>query len=168
MSLKNKVSCLLSEAGLGWAQRRRLPVFLLRRTHSLIRHWNLFIWLHSVFAATCRLSLVPVPVNGGYSSLKNAGSSSRWLLLCVERTLHAWTSAVAAHRLSSCGIQAQLLRGVWNPLEPGIKPMSLALAGRFLSTVPPRKSWNFLKNTEVYSSASQTFLMPIRITQGCC
>jgi len=29
---------------------------------------------------------------------------------------------------------------MWNLLGPGIKPVSLALAGRFLSTVSPGKS----------------------------
>ena len=43
------------------------------------------------------------------------------------------------HRFSSCGAQVQLLRGMWNLPGPGIKPMSPALAGRFLSTVPLRK-----------------------------
>ena len=58
----------------------------------------------------------------------------------------------AAHRLSSCGSQAlehgisnygaraQLLRGTWDPPRPGIEPMSLALAGGFLSIVSPGKS----------------------------
>ena len=41
-------------------------------------------------------------------------------------------------RLSSCGPQALLLRGMWDLPAPGIKHMSPALAGRFLSTT--RKS----------------------------
>ena len=40
-------------------------------------------------------------------------------------------SAVVAHRLSSCGAQAQLLLGMWNLPRPGIEPMSPALAGGF-------------------------------------
>ena len=42
--------------------------------------------------------------------------------------------------LSSCGAQAQLLPGLWNLPRPGIEPVSLALAGGFLSTAPPGKS----------------------------
>ena len=38
-------------------------------------------------------------------------------------------------QLRSCGTQAYLLRGIWN--IPGIEPMSLALAGGFLTPVPP-------------------------------
>ena len=46
--------------------------------------------------------------------------------------------------LSSCGAQAELLHHMWNLPGPGIKPMSSALAGGFLSIVPPGKSYNFL------------------------
>ena len=43
------------------------------------------------------------------------------------------------HRLSSCGSQAQLLRGMWDPPRPGLEPVSPALAGRFSTTAPPGK-----------------------------
>ena len=49
-------------------------------------------------------------------------------------------SVVAAHVLRSCGSGAELLHSMWNPSGPATEPMSPALAGRFLSTVPPRKS----------------------------
>ena len=42
-------------------------------------------------------------------------------------------------RLSSCGSQAQLLRGMWDLPRPGLEPMSPALAGRFSTTAPPGK-----------------------------
>ena len=70
--------------------------------------------------------------------------------LAVEHGLQgAWASVVAAGRLSSCGSQtlecrlssrgarAQLLHGMWDLPGPGLKPMSPALAGRFLTSVPP-------------------------------
>ena len=44
------------------------------------------------------------------------------------------------HRLSSCGTRAQLLHGMRDLPRPGIKPMYAALAGGFLTTVPPGKS----------------------------
>ena len=44
-------------------------------------------------------------------------------------------------RLGSCGSWAQLLQGMWNLPGPGIEPMSPVLAGRFLSTSPPGKSF---------------------------
>ena len=52
---------------------------------------------------------------------------------CRERALE--------HRLSSCGAGAQMLHGLWNLPRPGINPMSPALAGRFLSTGSPEKSF---------------------------
>lgn len=44
-------------------------------------------------------------------------------------------------RLRSCGAQAQLLHRMRNLPRPGIKPVTPALAGGFLFTVPPRKSY---------------------------
>ena len=52
----------------------------------------------------------------------------------------AWVSAVAALGLGSGGTQAQFLHGMRDLARTGIKPMSPALAGGFLSTVPPGKS----------------------------
>ena len=42
-------------------------------------------------------------------------------------------------RLSSCGAQAELLRGMWELPRPEIEPVSPALAGGFLTTAPPGK-----------------------------
>ena len=43
-------------------------------------------------------------------------------------------------RLSSCGTRASLLRGMWDLPRPRLKPVSPALAGRFLITATPGKS----------------------------
>ena len=60
-------------------------------------------------------------------------------------------SVVVTHGLSSCGSRAlerrlssfgeldQLLCGMWDLPGPGLEPVSPALAGRFLTTVPPGK-----------------------------
>ena len=70
-----------------------------------------------------------------------------------EQVLCAWTLIFAARQLRSCGSQARepglqqlwqmtwLLRNLWNLPRPGIDPVSPALAGRFLSTVPPGRSF---------------------------
>ena len=58
---------------------------------------------------------------------------------CGARALGAWASVVVAHGLSSCGTWAQLLRGMWDIPRPGFEPVSPALAGRFLTSVPPGK-----------------------------
>ena len=48
--------------------------------------------------------------------------------------------------LSSCGAQAYLFCGMWDLPGPGLKPVSPALAGRFLTTAPPGNSiQTFLK-----------------------
>ena len=54
-----------------------------------------------------------------------------WLLVAVA-------SLVAEHRLSSCGILASLLRGMWDSPGSGVEPMSPALAGRFFTAM---SSW---------------------------
>ena len=66
------------------------------------------------------------------------------LFIAVCGPLTVAASLVVEHRLqmrrlSSCGSRAQLLRGMWDPPRPGLKPVSPALAGRFLTTVPPGK-----------------------------
>ena len=58
------------------------------------------------------------------------------LFITVRRPLTIAASLVAEHRLqtrrlSSYGSRAQLLRGMWDPPRPGLKPVSPALAGRF-------------------------------------
>ena len=44
------------------------------------------------------------------------------------------------HRLNRCGALALLLRGTWDLPGPGLEPVSPALSGGFLTTVPPGKS----------------------------
>ena len=101
-----------------------------------------YFWLHQVFVAARGLSLVTA--SGGYSSLRCAGFSLRWLLL-LRSTGSRCTgfsscgSWVLERRLSSCGARAQLLRGMWDLPGPGLEPVSPALAGGFLTTVPPGK-----------------------------
>ena len=67
------------------------------------------------------------------------------LLIAVASRCGAWAlgaraSVVVARGLSSCGARALLLHGMWDLPGPGIKPVSPALAGGFLTTVPPGKS----------------------------
>ena len=56
------------------------------------------------------------------------------------QALGARASVVATHGLSSCRAWASLLHSMWDLPGPGIELLSPALAGRFLSTVPPGKS----------------------------
>ena len=66
------------------------------------------------------------------------------LFIAVRGPLTVSASLVAEHRLqtrrlSSCGSQAQLLRGMWDPPRPGLEPVSPALAGRLSTAAPPGK-----------------------------
>ena len=105
---------------------------------------NLFIyfWLHWVFVAARGLSLVAA--SGGYSSLPWAGFSLWWLLLRSTSSRHAGFGSCGLRtlelRLSSCGARAYLVRGIGDLPRPGLKPVSPALADRFLTTAPPGKS----------------------------
>ena len=42
--------------------------------------------------------------------------------------------------LSRCSTRAWLPRGMWDPSKPRVEPVSPALAGGFLPTMPPGKS----------------------------
>ena len=57
----------------------------------------------------------------------------------VARGLSSYGSQALERKLSSCGAQAQLLRSIWDLPGPGLEPVSLALAGGFLTTAPPGK-----------------------------
>ena len=66
------------------------------------------------------------------------------LFIAVHGPFTIAAPPVAGHRLqtrrlSSCGSRAQPLRGMWDPLRPGLEPVSPALAGRFSTTAPPGK-----------------------------
>ena len=76
-----------------------------------------------------------------FSSCGKRGS----FLIVVRGPLTIMAPPVAEHRLqtrslSSCGSQAQPLRGMWDPPRPGLEPVSPALAGRFSTTAPPGNS----------------------------
>ena len=58
----------------------------------------------------------------------------------------SYGSHVLEHRLSICGTWVLLLRGMWDLPIPGIKPVSPALSGGFISSVPLGKPCrSFLK-----------------------
>ena len=66
------------------------------------------------------------------------------LFITVRGPLTITASLVVEHRLqtrrlSSCGSQAQMLRGMRDPPRPGLELVSPALAGRFSTTAPPGK-----------------------------
>ena len=81
---------------------------------------------------------------------------------CGARALGVQASVVVAHglsscgsqalerRLSSCGAQAQLLCDMWDLPGPGLEPVSSALTGGFLTTVPPGKPQHLFFKLHIY------------------
>ena len=57
----------------------------------------------------------------------------------VARRFRSCGSWALEHRVSSCGVQAEMPRGMWDLPDPGEEPMSPALAGEFFTTEPPGK-----------------------------
>ena len=77
------------------------------------------------------------------------------LFIAVRGPLTIVASLVAehrlqTHRLSNCGLRAQLLRGMWDLPRPGLEPLSPALAGRFSTTAPPGKPQELLLKINKY------------------
>ena len=69
------------------------------------------------------------------------------LFIVVRGPLIITASLVAeqrlqTRRLSDCGSRAQLLCSMWDLPRPGLEPVSPALAGGFLTTVPPGKPFH--------------------------
>ena len=100
----------------------------------------IFIYsLHWVFVAAHRLSLVVA--NRGCCLVGVHGLLIAVASLVVEHKPQSMrASVVVARGLSSCGAQAQLLCGMWNPPGPGIELVSPVLTGGFLTPGPPGKS----------------------------
>ena len=92
-----------------------------------------------------------VAASRGYSSLRCAGSRHAGFSICGTWAQQLWLAALE-HRLSSCGTQAQLLLSMWDLPGAGIKPVSPALAGRFLTTEPPGKSCTPSSSSIIHNS----------------
>lgn len=96
-------------------------------------------------------------------------SEAKFSLLCTG--FSSWSLPYCRtwnleHRLSRCGAWDQLLCGMLDLPGPGIKAMSLALAGDFSSTEPPRKSYThvlscFVLNCNHYSTSAFSWIKNI-------
>ena len=100
--------------------------------------------LRWVFIAACGLFLVAASRDyyslccGGFSCCR-AWALGAWASVVVAHGLNSCGSWALEHRLSSCGARALLLCGMWDLPGPGLEPVSPALAGGFLTTVPSGK-----------------------------
>ena len=121
-----------------WTSRKFFVFFFLI---FILFYWCVSFCLHCVFIASVSRGYSLVVVSGlliavaslflstgsGVHGLQHAGS------VAVAHGPWRVGSVVVAHGLSCTDM--------WGP---GIKPMSTAFAGRFLSTTPPRKSPRFI------------------------
>ena len=123
-----------------------LPFLLLNLDNFFLKNY-LFIYLFifgCIGSSLLRVGFSLVAASGGYSSLWCTGFSLQWLLLLWSMGsrsvgFSSCGSWALERRLSSCGARAQLLCGMWDHPGPALKPVSPALAGRFLTTAPPGK-----------------------------
>ena len=84
---------------------------------------------------------------GGFSCC-GAWSLGARASVVVVHGLSSCGSRALERRLSSCGTRDQLPRSIQDLPRPGIKPVSPALAGGFLTTVPPGKSLRFISECQ--------------------
>ena len=116
-----------------------LGLFLLHGLFSSFGEWGLLSG-HRSWASHCSAFSCGVWAShrGGLSCCKaqalgclDFSSYGTWLGGCGSQDLQ--------HRPNSRGAWASLLRDMWDLPGSGIKPVSAALAGGFLTTDPPRK-----------------------------
>ena len=109
-----------------------------RKTNKPLCLLLLSYQLHWIFIATCRLSLVVL-------SRAFPPVAMHRLTPCSDFSCcRPWAPERGFQQLWHRSVQAQLLLSIWDLLGPGIKPMSSALAGKFLTTRPPGQSLGFL------------------------
>ena len=75
---------------------------------------------------------------GGFSCFRGSAVGI-WASVVVACGLSSCGSRAIERRRSSCGAWGQLLCGTWDLPGPGLERVSPALAGGFLTTVPPGK-----------------------------
>ena len=97
------------------------------RAFSSCDKWGL------LFLAVCGLLIAVASLVAEHSLL---GTQALVVVVCELSSCSLWT---LWHWLSNCGTWAYLLCGMWDLPGSGIKPVSLALQGSFLTTAPPGK-----------------------------
>ena len=82
---------------------------------------------------------MPASHCGGVSCCRARGLGTRTSVVVARGLSHCGSRALE-RRLSGCGSWVLLLCSMWDRPGPRLEPVSPALAGGFLTTVPPRKS----------------------------
>ena len=131
---------------------------------------NLFILFYYLFLAALGLRCCARAFSScgeqGLLFIAVPGFSLWWLLLLRSTGsrrvgFSSCGSQALGHRLSNCGKRAYLLCGMWDLPGPGLKPVSPALAGGFLTTVPPGKPWVVFLLLNLESSANINIIYDI-------
>ena len=139
----NKEGAFVGKTGM-WREQKRLGFFFLMRKcfvlfccvgSSLLCAGFLQLWR----AGAILRSGVWVSICSSFSCCR-AGALGVWASVVAARGLSSCGSRALERSLSSCGAWAQLFCSMWDLPRPGLEPVSPALAGRFLTTVPPGKS----------------------------
>ena len=139
-----------------WTFRLLLFVYLLN---------NLLFLCLVALGLCCSRGLSLVAVTGGTLHCGARASRCGGFSCCGAQALGTRASVVSALRLQSVGSTVvhglQLFHSMRNVLRPEIEPMSPALAGRFLTTVPPGKSrvFRFFKTFLICSDESAKILI---------
>ena len=115
----------------------------------LLLFYYLFL---AVLGLHCRSDFSLITAGGGYSPAGVCGLLTAVASLPVELGLQGVQASLAAtrglsrcgsqaleHRLSSCGAWSSCSGACWDLPEPGIEPVSPALAGGFFTTEPSGK-----------------------------
>ena len=95
-----EIKCITTKDG-----RREIKIYCCKVLFIyLFVYLFIYFWLHWVFVAAYRLSLVAA--SRGYSSLRCTAFSLRCFSCCRAQALGVQASVVVARRLSSCGSRA--------------------------------------------------------------
>ena len=121
--------------------------------YFFINLFILFILVLAVLGLHCCMGFLQLQRVGATLHCSAWASHCGGFSYCRAQTLGMRASVAVAHGLSSCGMRAlerrlsscgswtQLFCGMWDLPGPGLESMSSALAGGFLTTVPPGKPY---------------------------
>ena len=98
---------------------------------------------HGIFSNCNKLGLLFLAVHSlptlVASLVLDHGFQGVWALAVAAQGFSSCNSWTPEHRLSSCGIWAQLICGIWDLSRPLIEHISSAQPGGFFTTEPPGK-----------------------------
>ena len=154
-----------------YAKQFILKYFILfdSRINGIVFFLNAIYYFVCSASLQLRMDFLQVVASRSYSLLESTLVVSSYSLQLQCAGFSLWFLLLQSMCSRSMGsVQLwygdQLSCSMWNPPRPGIEPVSLALAGIFLTTGPPGKSWNcclnFLSRFFISSVCWQPFYQP--------